>query len=333
MADGEIPLWCEIDEKGRDLSIDPYLERLKVTKEGDRVTLLKKLVRAQIAEVPFENLDVYGSVKPLVEIDIQKTYDKIVEKNRGGFCFEVNLLFGWLLRRLGYDAKFAAARVWRGDDPTVSNVVDAADVLLAQSEAWDGSKPPTHIIVIVRLDQLFVCDVGFGDVPRTPLVLGQDNFDGHHTYRFAWKTPSLIILNRLSDGSSGLNGIRSVPGTPEPRILFDLHLDRPKSNFVPGLLRCQTDETSLFRRFLLAVRHPHDGSKCVLYGRRLRLSEGGDTRDIIFDTSDTLLDALTTYFFMRFRSEEDATAQVARVQPAIDLALRSPAEPVKTPQD
>mmetsp|Transcript_13232 Transcript_13232/g.43127 ORF Transcript_13232/g.43127 Transcript_13232/m.43127 type:complete len:349 (+) Transcript_13232:61-1107(+) len=312
-----LPLWKEIDVEGGGLSVEGYLERLKLTsaavaelrKTASVSTVLTRLIRAQIDAIPFENLDVYGAPRPRVAIDIRATYDKLVRRRRGGFCFEVNVAFGWLLRRLGFDAKYALARVWRGDDPAIDEARASSDVFEDQTETWDGANAPTHVIVFVEEDdEVFLCDVGFGDGPKAalPLVLGQDiRVPGDHAYRFARADDSseargLVTLYRLSRGSAGLNGIRSEPGTPEPRILFDTNLDRPKTHFEPGLLRVQTDPDAIFNRFLLVVRHDLDGNKLVLQGRRLRIctNDNRESTDTILETREAFLRTLADDFLM-----------------------------------
>ena len=61
---------------------------------------LKKLCECQLKNVPFENFDMFGGKKRV--LDQEKLYENIVVKKRGGFCYELNGLFCWLLRELGF---------------------------------------------------------------------------------------------------------------------------------------------------------------------------------------------------------------------------------------
>ncbi len=84
------------------LSVDKYLERINFT--GDRTPTRENLIRLQKAHlmnVPYENLDIYFG-RPF-SLAMEEMYDKIVNRRRGGYCFELNGLFAWLLRELGYD--------------------------------------------------------------------------------------------------------------------------------------------------------------------------------------------------------------------------------------
>ena len=74
---------------------------------------LNKLLKYQLANVPFENLVLhYGDGK--VDLDVQSLWKKIVDGNAGGYCMEVNALFMALLRGVGYQDVWATvARISR----------------------------------------------------------------------------------------------------------------------------------------------------------------------------------------------------------------------------
>ena len=145
---------------GREMRVDRYLERIGVdpatVAEPDRETLAR-LQRAHVTSVPFETLAINGD--PFddgddgdgVSLALRHLYEKVVEHECGGFCFELNGLFGWLLGELGYDADRVAARV----------VSDG-----------DSHPPANHHTHVVHLDRDWIVDVGMG-IPtlRRPLAL------------------------------------------------------------------------------------------------------------------------------------------------------------------
>jgi len=92
--------------------IDRYLERIDLSIDK-KPTLenLQKLQRAHLYHVPYENLDIMRGV-PL-SLEIEDLYDKIVRRRRGGYCFELNGLFSWLLTELGYEVTGYFARFLR----------------------------------------------------------------------------------------------------------------------------------------------------------------------------------------------------------------------------
>ena len=75
--------------------------------------LLAKLQRRHLQTVPFENLDVVAGRE--ISIERGAHYEKIVEAGRGGFCYELNGLFDWLLGELGFTTRFVEGRVNNGN--------------------------------------------------------------------------------------------------------------------------------------------------------------------------------------------------------------------------
>lgn len=120
--------------------------------------VLARLQRAHVTAVPFETLAITGDPHSHregagVTLDVDATYEKVVEDERGGFCYELNGLFGTLLAELGYDVRRCAAMVVDDDG--------------------NPSPPANHLVHVVSLeDGRYVVDVGMG-VPtmREPLPL------------------------------------------------------------------------------------------------------------------------------------------------------------------
>ena len=114
---------------------------------------LAKLQNLHLQRIPFENLDVIRKVP--IYLNLDRIYEKIVHNSRGGYCYEVNGLFNWLLSELGYDAHLAAATV------------------LKSPGEW--AKQDTHVAIIVHLDQPYLVDVGFGAAtPSLPIPINGD---------------------------------------------------------------------------------------------------------------------------------------------------------------
>lgn len=160
--------------------------------------LLQKLQFAHCTTVPYENLDIIRGI-PL-SLDPDDLYEKIVVRGRGGFCFELNGLFGWLLRKLGYEVTDVAARYLRGETTIPMR---------------------RHRVLIVRaVDGVWCCDVGIGEVcPRYPLRLeeGTEQSQFDECYRFD-KDPFLGWL--LMDRHHG-EWRRFYSFTEEPQLDVD----------------------------------------------------------------------------------------------------------------
>jgi N-hydroxyarylamine O-acetyltransferase len=137
--------------------VEAYLQRLSVAPETagapDR-ELLARLRRAHVTTVPFETLAITGDphgerAGAGIVLSVSHFYEKIVERTRGGYCFELNGLFHTLLDALGYEVHRAAARV-------------ASAIRV----------PANHHVNVVELDRRYVVDVGTGPpMLRRPLPL------------------------------------------------------------------------------------------------------------------------------------------------------------------
>ena len=159
------------------LDIAAYLDRLNY--RGSIVPTAETLRALQVAHllaVPFENLSIHAK-EPIVLTD-DALFSKIVERRRGGFCYECNGLFAALLRELGFDVAMLSAEV--------------------ASAEGDFSPPFDHMTLLVSLEQRWLVDVGFGDSFREPLRLDErgDQAQGSRAYRIRRDDPYLILMQR-----------------------------------------------------------------------------------------------------------------------------------------
>jgi N-hydroxyarylamine O-acetyltransferase len=128
-----------------------FLELLAIKRERPSVPFLRRLQRRCLTTVPFENLDIHWRVP--IPFDLRRAWEKIVLRRRGGYCYELNGLFGWVLERLGFDVALLSGKVWR--KPTRS---------------WGPEYD--HMALHVRIGGGdYLADVGYGDSFRTPLPL------------------------------------------------------------------------------------------------------------------------------------------------------------------
>jgi N-hydroxyarylamine O-acetyltransferase len=131
--------------------LDRYLDRIGADRpEHPDAGALARLQERHLRSVPFENLDLHLGV-PIV-LDEGALFEKVVDRRRGGFCYELNGLFAAALRALGFAAHPLAARVI-GPDGGLGPVFD-------------------HMAVLVELDEPWLADVGFGRFSLRPLRLG-----------------------------------------------------------------------------------------------------------------------------------------------------------------
>ena len=193
----------------------PYLERLDcAAPERADAPALRRLHLAHLQRVPFENLDIH--LKQPIRLELPHLYDKIVGRRRGGFCYELNGLFAWLLGTLGFQVELLSARVYGPQ---------------GLGREFD------HLTLRVRTDGDWLADVGFGDSFLEPLPL----------------EPGLEVVQRgtryrLSQAGDQWTLHQQHPGGEwTPQYLFTL---RPYQleDFAPVCHFHQTDPASPFTR-------------------------------------------------------------------------------------
>lgn len=164
------------------MNIKAYLERINY--HGSLAPTAESLRGLQVAHlltVPFENLSIHAG-QPIV-LEDEALFTKIVEHQRGGFCYEANGLFAALLRALGFDVLMLSAGV---------------------AKAEGGFGPDfDHMALMVTLEQRWLVDVGFGDSFREPLLLDErrEQVQDNRAYRILTDGPYLILMQREDEGT------------------------------------------------------------------------------------------------------------------------------------
>jgi len=133
--------------------VQAYLARINYAGPTDPTAeTLRALHLAHLRTVPFENLSIHAG-EPIV-LEDQALFTKIVERRRGGFCYEANGLFAALLRALGFNVTMLSAEV-AGQDGLYSPPFD-------------------HMALMIALEDRWLADVGFGDSFLEPLLLDKE---------------------------------------------------------------------------------------------------------------------------------------------------------------
>lgn len=225
------------------LDLDAYLARIGfVGPRQATAETLRALHHAHLLTVPFENLDIHLG-RPIV-MDEARFVDKIVRQRRGGFCYELNGAFAWLLTGLGFTVTLLSARVI-GDDGTPGPEFD-------------------HLALRVDLAEPWLADVGFGDSFRQPLRLAaglaQDQAFG--AYRLQTQGEGWLLEERAETGAWA----PSYHFTLQPRRL---------SEFAAMCHFHQTAPESPFTRATICSLATASG-RITLHDRRLIISAGAD---------------------------------------------------------
>lgn len=136
--------------------LEAYLQRIAYQGpvEATRACLIG-LHRAHLRAIPYENLDV--QLGHAVGLSPAAAFDKIVTARRGGWCYEMNGLFGAVLREIGFQVTRCSAAVMRKT---------RGDVMIAN-----------HLVLKVMLAEgAYLADVGFGDGPHDPFPVQEGRF-------------------------------------------------------------------------------------------------------------------------------------------------------------
>lgn len=244
------------------IDVEPYLERIQIadTPSVDLVGLTT-LMRAHLEHAPFENLDIFDGKR--VSTDLAHSFEKIVSRRRGGWCFELNGAFSGLLRELGFDVTLLGAAV-----------------LLAGPNAVID-----HLTLEVMLDVPYLVDVGFGDAFVSPIELNHRGPQDDPAGRF-----------ELIASSQGTTLTRHDEfGVPEPLYRFK-RTNHRLSDFASASDALQADTSLHWHRQPIATRLLARGPDRVsLTGTELKTIINGNrtTTDLEPDDID---DALLEHF-------------------------------------
>jgi N-hydroxyarylamine O-acetyltransferase len=203
------------------LDFDAYLERIGLG-AGNSPTW-QGVHRAHATSIPFENLDSHRGVPvSLAQEDLER---KMVDEQRGGYCFEHNLLLASALDHLGLRVEPMLARVRVGGAPP-------------------EARPTGHLVLRVtdRDGKKWHADVGFGlGTLLDPIPFGPDAGTVHEqsgwSFRVVEDGPELVLQTRGPDGWSDVYGF-----LPRPVPLVDIEVSNwwictnPRSPFVFGLI-------------------------------------------------------------------------------------------------
>ena len=160
--------------------VTPYLNRINYRGSlTPSAETLRNLQVAHLLSVPFENLSIH-SHEPIVLND-EALFDKIVRRRRGGFCYECNGLFAALLRSLGFDVTMLSAEVAKA--------------------AGGFSQPFDHMTLLVKLEETWLVDVGFGDSFLEPLKVdvSTEQIQGPQSFRIVAEDHYFVVQRQYAD--------------------------------------------------------------------------------------------------------------------------------------
>jgi N-hydroxyarylamine O-acetyltransferase len=246
------------------MEIQAYLDRIDYHgKTEANPDVLKRIHEQHVLRVPFENLDIhYGKAIVLEETRI---YAKVVENHRGGFCYELNLLFHWLLTQLGFTSKIIAARIINSEGQL--------------GPAFD------HMCLLVELPQIWLVDVGFGDLFRRPVLVEANEIqtDGRNYFKVESYAPEEYLLLMSSDK---IRFSRKYTFTTQARSASDFAVQCEDK---------QTNPDSHFVKNRICTRPTPEG-RITVYNQKLIHKIGEQTYESIIGEEPEFSEVLKEWF-------------------------------------
>ncbi len=248
-----------------------YLKRIDclhipVTAEG-----LATLQQAQMRAIAFENIDVLLGETPALDQDA--LWDKLITRRRGGYCLELNALFGQALEALGFAARPVLARVRMG--------------------APCGGPRTHHAWVVTIGDTDYLADTGFGGPASNSPLLLEDDFlqqNGAGLFRIRYDHESGERVVERADG----DGWFALYGFDEARVEFS---DLTAANVV-----CSRWEGSPFPTNLMMTRLVGD-ERVSLFNRSLKTLAEGQVETRVVGSEAELAMVLRNAFGLQLAGE------------------------------
>ncbi|MDD9268277.1 arylamine N-acetyltransferase [Paenibacillus sp. GCM10023248] len=245
--------------------IQNYLDRIGFTGSLDgSAKTLAELQERHLHSVPYENLDIVE--RKALSLDPQDLYHKIVTRRRGGYCFELNALFGWLLREAGYPVTDWVARFWR-------------------DESLLPPKRRHHVLKVEAEGINYLCDVGVGGiVPRRPLALIEDvaQQQGEECYRLTRDAAYGWELGELKNGEWN----RLYTFTEEPQLPHD---------YLFASYWCEHAPDSIFNKYPIIAIRTSEGRNTVS-NQEFRIFTSSGVNAFTPQTEEAYKEALRTHF-------------------------------------
>ena len=230
------------------MNIGDYFKRLNYLEPvHPDIETLNRLQTAHLQNIPFENLDIGLGRK--IELNENALWDKLITHKRGGFCYELNGLFAWLLKQIGYQVTYLNARDYHEEDDSFGIDFD-------------------HLALLVNIPNMpvsWLVDVGWGDTFTQPLNIN-DPAERVQGLRGYWVEP-------FRNGYQIWQ--RNYDGTRERHYFFDLTPHHFPDEYLNTCLYHQTSPKSIFTQRSIISRLTEDG-RVSLDNEKLIITSNGN---------------------------------------------------------
>jgi N-hydroxyarylamine O-acetyltransferase len=251
--------------------LERYFARIGYTgPRAPRIDVLHALTAAHTQHIPFENLDVLLGQR--IDLSEAALFDKLVERRRGGYCFEQNGLFLYVLTALGFEVTPLSAR--------------------SRYERPPGAiMPRTHLCLRVQAEGApWITDVGFGNMSLTAALRFEADSaqPTPHEQRRIVREGELYVHQAYL--GAGWQDLCEFTG----ETMFEI--DREVANWYTS-----AHPKSHFRNRLVVARAAEGGERfTVLNNQFKRRDRTGEAHVLDIESPEQLLVVLAEHFGLRF---------------------------------
>lgn len=191
-----------------------------------------KLIQFQsVLSIPYENLDILAG-KP-ISLNYEDIFEKIIERQRGGFCFELNALLSRFFKDAGFEVKDCLARYLRRETSIPVR---------------------RHRVLCVTCGETsYLSDIGVGQAaPRYPLEIVEDvvQYQFGEQYKFEKDDTLGWVLYDYRNGEWR----KYLAFTEEPQLEVD---------FIQPSFYCEKHPDSIFNKTAMVAIKTPDGRKTI----------------------------------------------------------------------
>ncbi len=246
------------------MNFNKYMERIGFKgNQSISIRCLSELHRKHVMSIPFEAMDVYFRIP--IQLELKAIYDKVVVKNRGGYCYELNYLFYALLSHIGFNCYPVSVRIYNEE-----NLGPDFD----------------HMSIIVEMEDRWLVDVGYGDLFVEPIKLsaGLIQEDLFKNYK----------IEKVHSGNFLLTESLKNSNTFIKRYMIDMQPRKIDEFLVQNKVK-QKDRDSFFVKNRICTIATQDGRKTILNNEYKRTSSN-QIEKMYIDDEKQLLRLLKTEF-------------------------------------
>lgn len=256
------------------INIEKYLAKCGLSTPAITESGLYDIQTKQLKRLPFENIDCFHHQE--IRLTPQDLQQKLIDSERGGYCFELNQMILEALKTLGFKIRPLLSRVmYRGV----------------------GINPKTHILLLAELNSMkYLVDAGFGGPGLySPMPFELNRVDKQLNGNFKLETDSEFgfILKKESEPGVWNNVYAFTEDLVYPA-------DLEMSNFYTSQL-----PTSHFRSNLIAALFTDEGRYTLLNRKFTSTKNNGEIHSMDIETETDLKNILKDKFKLTLPSNSN----------------------------